>query len=134
MRTSAANAEIDSPIRLEYSESKTCCKMLGDTLKKASSKRLDETIRPLVCYDTAMVMMIETFYELLTTTAVSFGMYQIKDYWNTSDKISVYYSIFIFTIVVLFLLMNGLFTFYTSKNLAILHTARRNQHNKELLC
>ena len=104
-RRSISTAALDSEIRLTYAKSKTCCNIFGETFKRVSSRRLDETIRPLVCYDTAMVMMIETFYELLTCTAVSVGMYQIKGYWNTSDKISVYYSIFTFITLVLFLLI-----------------------------
>ena len=104
-----------------------------DQCKNHTAKRLDAMIVVQKCYEATLVVFIESFYELLTCTAISVGMLKIRSYWNTSDKISVAYSIFTALILLVFIIMNAYFSFVTSKNLSILHRHRQNEKFSEQL-
>ena len=118
---------LHSAVKIDVHKTKNCCKQFWDYTKKTFAKRSDDIIKPNVAWNSTLVLLIESFYELLTCTAISMGMFQIRSYWNTADKISVVYSFFTMTILIVFLLMNAYFTFITSKKLTILHLYKRKE-------
>ena len=62
-----------------------------------------------------ITVLIESFQELLTCTAISMGMFEYRDYWKTPDKVSVAMQFIILGTLIAFIVFNLYFTFYKAR-------------------
>ena len=72
-----------------FKQTPNCFELLVENSKKRLAKSLDYFLRPLNVLNITITVLIESFQELIICTAVSMGMFEIRDYWTTSDKVSV---------------------------------------------
>ena len=66
-------------------------------------------------------MLIESFQELLTCTAVSMRMFDYREYWKLPDKVSVALQFITLAALIAFIVFNLYFTCHRAKQLSILH-------------
>ena len=92
-----------------------------ENTKKKAAEMSDSYTSLKFIFHILITVLIESFYELLTCSAVSMRMFDYRKYWELPDKISVALSFIALAALIAFIFFNLYFTFYRARQLSILH-------------
>ena len=90
-------------------------KVLKENTKKKVAELSDNYTSAKFIFHLLITILLESFYELLTCSAVSMRMFDYKKYWQLPDKISVALSFIALAALIAFIAFNLYFTFYKAR-------------------